>query len=85
MSQKKETLRKCIVTKEQFPKAELLRIVKSKDGRIFVDETGKLNGKGVYLKKDLDIINKAEKSKILNKYLEIDVNDEIYEELRKII
>ena len=85
MKQKKIPMRTCVVSHEKLPKKELVRIVRNKDGEVFVDETGKLNGKGVYLKKDLDIINKAEKSKILNKYLEIDVNDEIYEELRKII
>ncbi len=85
MVQKKIPMRTCVVSHEKLPKKELVRIVRNKDGEVFVDETGKLNGKGVYLKKDLDIINKAEKSKILNKYLEIDVNDEIYEELRKII
>ena len=85
MKVKKIPMRTCVVSHEKLPKKELVRIVRNKDGEVFVDETGKLNGKGVYLKKDLDIINKAEKSKILNKYLEIDVNDEIYEELRKII
>ena len=85
MVQKKIPMRTCVVSHEKLPKKELVRIVRNKDGEVFVDETGKLNGKGVYLKKDLDIINKAEKSKMLNKYLEIDVNDEIYEELRKII
>lgn len=85
MVQKKIPMRTCVVSHEKLPKKELVRIVRNKDGEVFVDETGKLNGKGVYLKKDLDIINKAEKSKILNKYLEIDVNDEIYEKLRKII
>lgn len=85
MVQKKIPMRTCVVSHEKLPKKELIRIVRNKDGEVFVDETGKLNGKGVYLKKDLDIINKAEKSKILNKYLEIDVNDEIYEKLRKII
>lgn len=85
MVQKKIPMRTCVVSHEKLPKKELVRIVRNKDGEVFVDETGKINGKGVYLKKDLDIINKAEKSKILNKYLEIDVNDEIYEELRKII
>ena len=85
MVQKKIPMRTCVVSHEKLPKKELVRIVRNKDGEVFVDETGKLNGKVVYLKKDLDIINKADKSKILNKYLEIDVNDEIYEELRKII
>lgn len=85
MVQKKIPMRTCVISHEKLPKKELVRIVRNKDGEVFVDETGKLNGKGVYLKKDLDIINKAEKSKILNKYLEIDVNDEIYEKLRKII
>ena len=78
MVQKKIPMRTCVVSHEKLPKKELVRIVRNKDGEVFVDETGKLNGKGVYLKKDLDIINKAEKSKILNKYLEIDIIERRY-------
>ena len=52
---KKIPLRTCVITKEKLPKKELIRIVRNKDGEVSVDETGKQNGKGVYLKRDLDI------------------------------
>ena len=82
---KKIPMRTCVITKEKLPNKELIRIVRNKDGEVFVDETGKLNGKGVYLKLDKDIIEKARNGKVLNKYLECDVNDLIYEELLNLI
>ena len=66
-------------------KKELIRIVRNKDGEVFVDETGKLNGKGVYLKLDESVIEKARTGKVLNKFLEVDVSDTIYEELINLI
>ena len=85
MKERKIPMRTCVITKEKLPKKELIRIVRNKDGEVFVDETGKLNGKGVYLKKDIEVINKARSNKILNRYLEIEVPDSIYEELNEII
>lgn len=82
---KKIPMRTCVVTKEKLPKRELIRIVRNKDGEVFVDESGKLNGKGVYLKLESSVIEKARSGKLLNRYLEIDVNDSIYEELLNLI
>ena len=82
---KKISMRTCVVTKEKLPKRELIRIVRNKEGEVFVDESGKLNGKGAYLKLDREVILKARNSKVLNKYLEIDVPDSIYEELENLI
>lgn len=79
---KKIPMRMCIVTKERYPKMELLRIVKTSDG-IVVDKTGKVNGHGCYIKKDIEVLNKAKKNKILNKALEIEVPESIYEEIEK--
>jgi len=53
---KKIPLRRCVVTKEQLPKKELLRIVRDKDGNINVDTTSKANGRGTYIKKDLEVL-----------------------------
>lgn len=77
---KKIPMRTCVVSKEKLPKKELIRIVNTADG-VIIDETGKVNGHGCYLKKDADIINKAREKKILNRYLEVDVPDSIYDEL----
>lgn len=85
MKQKKIPLRSCIVTKEKLPKHELIRIVKTKDGEVIVDLTGKINGHGVYIKNDLDVLEKAYKSRILDKKLEIKVEDNVYEDLKEII
>ena len=80
---KKIPLRTCVVTKEKLPKQELIRVVRTPEGEVVVDLIGKQNGRGVYLKKDLEVINKAEKNKILNRQLEGEVKKEIYDELRK--
>ncbi len=77
---KKIPMRTCVVSKEKLPKKELIRIVNTADG-VIIDETGKVNGHGCYLKKDADIINRAREKKILNRYLEVDVPDSIYDEL----
>ena len=82
---KKIPIRTCVITKEKLPKKELIRIVRNKDGEVSVDETGKQNGKGVYLKRDLEVVNKARSNKSLNRYLECEVNDSIYKELLELI
>lgn len=74
----------CVVTREKYPKKELIRIVRTEDG-IKVDETGKLNGRGAYLKKDLEVFEKAKKTKVLDRMLEQKVPDEVFEELKTIL
>lgn len=85
MKTKKIPLRTCVITKEQLPKQELIRIVKNNNDEIFIDETGKANGRGAYLKKDINVIEKAKKSKILDNKLGIKVPNNIYDELINII
>ena len=82
---KKIPMRTCIVTKESIPKKELIRVVRDKDGNVLVDITGKQNGRGAYLKKDIDVIKKAEKSKILERVLGVNIPNSIYEELENLI
>ena len=77
-------MRTCIVTKEKLPKNKLIRIVRTPDLNIVIDETGKQNGRGAYLKKDIEVYEKAKKTKILNKHLEIEVPDSIFDESEKI-
>ena len=83
MKQKKIPLRTCVVTREKLEKKDLLRIVKNNVGKVFVDESGKANGRGAYIKKDLDVLSKAKQSKILDKHLEITIPEEIYNELEE--
>lgn len=85
MKKRKVPMRSCIVTKEKLPKIELIRVVRTPEGEVLVDETGKLNGRGAYLKKDKEVFDKARKSKILNRHLEIEVPDSVFEELNKLI
>ena len=84
-SMKKISLRRCVVTKEQLPKKELLRIVKNKEGKVFPDITGKANGRGAYIKKDINVLTIAEDKKILERALETKISEEVYNEIEKII
>ena len=85
MKERKIPMRTCVITHEKLPKKELIRIVRNKENEVFVDETGKQNGKGVYLKLDETVVEKARKGKILIKYLETDVDDKIYDDVLKLI
>lgn len=79
---KKIPMRTCLVTGEKLPKRELTRIVRTPEGNVVIDDTGKVNGRGAYIKLSLEVIEKAEKTKILDKKLEVQVPNEIYNELR---
>lgn len=82
---KKIPMRKCVVTGERLEKRDLIRVVRDNKGSVFVDESGKLNGRGAYLKRDKDVIKKAKLNKILDRRLEVSVPDSIYEELESMI
>ena len=82
---KKVPMRTCVVTREQFPKNELIRVIRTPEGEVTVDTKGKANGRGAYLKKDKEVILKAQKSKVLDKMLEVSVPDEIYTMLLELI
>ncbi len=85
MKTRKIPMRTCTVTHEKLPKKELVRVVRTPEGEVKVDLTGKLNGRGAYLKKDEEVILKAKKSKILEKHLEIQIDDKVYEELLELL
>ena len=82
---KKIPMRTCVVTREQFPKAELIRVIRTPEGAVCVDTKGKANGRGAYLKKDKEVILKAQKTKVLDKILEVSVPEEIYNSLLELI
>lgn len=85
MKTRKIPLRTCVVTREKLEKKDLIRIVKNKENEVFIDETGKANGRGAYIKRDIEVLEKAKKGKFLDRQLEIMVPDEIYETLANII
>ena len=78
---KKIPMRNCLITKEKLPKKDLIRIVRTPEGTVIIDEIGKANGRGAYLKKDIEVIKKAKNNKVLNRVLEVEVPDSIYDEL----
>ena len=81
MKDKKIPLRTCVITHEKLPKKDLLRVVRSPEGEVKVDLTGKMNGHGAYIKKDKDVIEKAMKTKSLDKYLETTISESVYQEI----
>ena len=82
---RKIPLRKCVVTQEMKPKQELIRVVRNKEGEVFVDITGKKNGRGAYVSNQLDVVEKAKKSNILERHLDTKIDDSVYEDLKAII
>ncbi len=85
MKNRRIPLRTCVVTKEQFPKNELLRVVRDNEGNVSVDETGRMNGRGAYLKKDIEVLEKARKTKVLENRLECKIEDSVYDKIKEII
>ena len=82
---KKIPMRRCLATNESFPKKELLRIVRTPEGEVKVDLSGKLNGKGAYLSLSAEALAIARERKVLNRALETDIPDEVYDEIERII
>ena len=78
-------LRTCMGCNEKKPKKELVRIVKNKDGEIFIDRTGKADGRGAYICDSLECLEKVIKSKRLEKVLEVKIPEEVYNNLRGVI
>ena len=78
---KKLPMRTCVVSKEKCEKRDLLRIVRTPEKEVIIDETGKANGRGAYLKKDIDEKNKARATKILDNVVEVNIPDSLYDEM----
>ena len=82
---KKVPLRMCVVTRNREDKRNLLRIVKDQENNVFVDVTGKQNGKGAYITKSKEVLEMAKKNKASDRALECEVPESIYEEIEKYI
>ncbi len=78
---KKIPMRKCVATGEMRPKKELLRIVRSKEGEVSIDPTGKKNGRGAYLTKDKEAVLLAKQKNILKAHLKVDIDPRFYDEI----
>ena len=85
MVKKKKPERTCMACNEQKEKQELLRIVKSKEGIIEVDLTGKKSGRGAYICKNETCLDKLIKSKRLERVFEKEISPELYESIRGVI
>lgn len=84
MKQKKIPMRKCVITGEQKPKKELIRIVRETTGEVSVDLTGKKNGRGVYLHLTPEVVALAKKKNVLGRHLEVEIPATIYDELEQL-
>lgn len=84
-TKRKVPLRKCVATGEMLPKKEMLRVVRSKEGEVSVDVTGKKSGRGAYISKSIEAVELAKKKNILERQLEVKIPDEIYDELIRLI
>ncbi len=80
---KKVPERTCVVSHEKLPKNELIRVVRTPEKTVIIDTTGKANGRGAYLKKAKEVIEKAKKTKILERHLEVEIPNEVFDELLK--
>lgn len=84
-TKRKVPLRKCVATGEMLPKKSMLRVVRSKEGEVSVDVTGKKSGRGAYISKSIEAVEIARKKNILERQLEVKIPDEIYDELIRLI
>lgn len=82
---KKIPMRKCVITGAMFPKKELIRVVKTTNGEVIADVSGKINGHGAYLKKSLEVLEVAKKKKTLEKVLGCAIPEEVYLSIARII
>ena len=78
MKVKKIPLRMCVACHEMKPKKEMLRIVKPKEGDVFIDYTGKAAGRGAYICDSPECVKKLKKSRLLNKTFSMHIPDEVY-------
>ena len=76
-------MRKCLGCMESKPKKELIRIVKNKEGEISLDKTGKKQGRGAYICGNIDCLEKAIKTKRMEREFEAEISEEIYALLRR--
>ena len=82
---RKTPRRKCLVSNEMFDKKELIRIVRTPNKEVIVDLSGKANGRGAYIKLSVENIEKAKSKNVLQRALQVEIPDEVYVELSKLL
>lgn len=83
MQKKKIPLRKCTGCGEMKPKKELVRVVKTPDGEVLMDLTGRVNGRGAYICPDAQCLKIARKSKRIERSFQMQIPDEIYDKMEE--
>ena len=83
ITEKKQPTRKCTSCGEHFPKTQLFRVVRSPEGEIALDKTGKMSGRGAYICKNPQCFKKARKSNRIASMLDCAIPEEIYDEMQK--
>lgn len=83
MTSKKIPMRMCVGCRTMHPKAELIRAVKTSEGDVVLDITGKKNGRGAYICRNADCLEKAQKARALDRAFEMKISDEIYNSLKE--
>ena len=81
--QKKIPLRQCMGCRERKPKRDMIRIVRTPEGVVSLDFGGKMNGRGAYICPETECLKKVQKSKALERSLEVPIPDEVFERLAK--
>lgn len=87
MKKKKIPMRKCILSNDMHPKKDMIRVVINKEGEIFADATGKQQGRGAYVSKDVKLVEDAQKKGVLEKYFKVDAEtlNPVYKEIIRLI
>ncbi|PKI12417.1 DUF448 domain-containing protein [Staphylococcus shinii] len=87
MKKKKIPMRKCILSNEMHPKNDMIRVVINKSGEIFADATGKQQGRGAYVSKDVKLVEEAQQKGVLEKYYKADAEtlEPVYKEIIRLI
>ncbi|MCO6290932.1 uncharacterized protein ACUXKH_000320 [Staphylococcus epidermidis] len=87
MRKKKIPMRKCIISNKMRPKKDMIRVVINKEGEIFADATGKKQGRGAYVSKDVALVEKAQQKEVLEKHFNAakDTLDPVYKEIIRLI
>ncbi len=83
MAQKKTPMRMCVACRQMKPKKELARVVRTPDGSVVADSRGKVSGRGAYLCMDTACLERAIKTRALERALEIKLDTAVYEQLRE--
>jgi predicted RNA-binding protein YlxR (DUF448 family) len=85
MKKRKIPVRKSVISNKNFPKKELLRIVRNQNNQVVIDPTGKASGRGAYLSYSLEEVAEAQRKKVFERIFKVEIPDQFYDELMKYV